>query len=137
MAFSPPYDIDPNPMGDTVSEGIEKNDGNIFDIYANLNTLLSMIEAVPATGQQILDKLAPVDGIGSGLDAEYLGGRIYSEYGLATHTHDLATQSAPGFMAALINRNSMESKPMLKKIYNQTGIRPILRMIVLSGINQK
>jgi len=101
MVFIPPYDIDPDPMGDTVSVGIEKNDGNVQAAYEHLNLLLSMIESGAMTGQQILDALAPVDGIDSGLDAEYLGGRIYSEYGYAVHTHDLVTTAAPGFMAVI------------------------------------
>jgi hypothetical protein len=125
MAFTPPYDVDPSPTGDTVREGVSKNEGNISDVYDNLNTLLAMIEAVPVTGEEILAALAPVDGINSGLDAELLGGRLWSEYGLANHTHGTATHQSPGFLAA-IDKQKLDSlnqgaEPNVQSDWTQTN----------------
>ncbi len=52
------------------------------------------------TGSEILAALAPVDGSGSGLDADLLDGNHASAFASASHTHATATSSTDGFMSA-------------------------------------
>jgi hypothetical protein len=101
MVYIPPYVIDPSEVGDTVKDGIGKNDGNIQFAYDALNELLTMVSVAPTTGEQVLDLLAPVDGSGSGLDADLLDGRHATDFASSVHGHSAVTQAADGFMAAI------------------------------------
>jgi hypothetical protein len=125
MAFIPPVDIDPSPTGDTVKQAVLKNETNIVDIYESLNQLLEGIELLPDSGQEILDLLAPVDGDGSGLDADLLDGKHGSEYALFGHGHDDATGSAAGFMSTAdkqkLDSISSHAEENVQSDWNQTA----------------
>jgi hypothetical protein len=63
----------------------------------------AFVDRVPVssyTGTTILTLLSPVDGAGSGLDADLLDGLNSTAFAAAVHAHDVATSASDGFMSS-------------------------------------
>ena len=67
---------------------------------ADKTKLDGISEGGQMTGQEILTALAPVDGEGSGLNADQLDGYHANAFAFSGHTHNVASQASNGFMSA-------------------------------------
>ena len=78
----------------------------------------------------ILTKIKTVDGIGSGLDAEYLGGVRYDGYSLSTHAHSFSSiTSKPTTLSGYGITDAQPLDEDLTAIAGLTGTTGILKKI--------
>lgn len=85
--------------------------GKLHTVISNILSALELKADITYVDQQILEHagvmlpadilaaIKTVDGTGSGLDADLLGGISSSGYSLSGHNHPNASQSSPGFMS--------------------------------------